>query len=318
MQLIRGLHNLDSNRSLLAKGCVLTIGNFDGVHLGHQKILSHLRQKSLKLNLPNVVMLFEPLPVEFFCATKCPVRLMNLREKLENLRESGLVDIVLLLKFNNEFANQSANNFVEQLLVNKLNVKKIIIGDDFKFAKNRSGDFAFLKNKGKELGMEVEQQPTFQITSQRVSSTRIRQTLLEHDLEQAKTLLGKPFEFRGRVIHGKKLGRQLGFRTLNLNPKRKKMPVEGVYSVYVTGLPGNSAEQEIPGIANIGIRPTIDGQRPSIEVHLFNWNTDVYGQYVSIKLHQFIRPEQKFNGLDELKAQIILDVKQAKKQLNLI
>jgi riboflavin kinase/FMN adenylyltransferase len=313
MQLIRGIHNLKNYQLDFSKGCVLTIGNFDGVHLGHLQVLTQLKKNADALDLPSVVMLFEPLPIEFFCPAKAPVRLMNLREKVDSFVASGLVDVMLVCKFDASFAKQSAKEFVQDLLVKKLQVKKLIIGDDFRFAKNREGDFKFLQEEGKQIKMEVEKQTTFMIENERVSSTRIRQVLSKYDLTEAENLLGSPFEFKGRVMHGKKLGRQLGFRTLNLNPKRNLMPVEGVYSVYVTGL----AEHKVAGVANIGIRPTVDGLRPSIEVHLFNWEKEVYGAHVGVQLHQFIRPEQKFNGLDELKKQIQLDVKTAKNQLEI-
>ncbi len=312
MKLIRGLYNLASQHADLAKGCVLTIGNFDGVHLGHQQILKNLRKEADSQNLPSVVMLFEPLPVEFFNADKAPVRLMNFREKMNCLQQSGLVDVVLLCRFNHYFANQMPLDFIEGLLVGQLKVKKLIVGDDFKFGQHRAGNFQLLKQEGAKLGMIVEQHPTFEVAGERVSSTRVRQTLAQADLKQAAYLLGRPFAFQGRVMHGQKLGRQLGFRTLNLNPKRQKMPLSGVFSVTVTGL----AEQPVAGVANIGIRPTINGLRPSIEVHLFDWQADVYGEHVCVTLHQFIRAEQKFNGLNELKIQITQDVEQAKQQLH--
>lgn len=313
MQLIRGTHNLKRHNKDLANGCVLTIGNFDGVHLGHKQVLRQLKKDAEQLGLPSMVMLFEPLPVEFFNSTKAPVRLMNLREKVDCFNSYQLVDKMLICRFNEKFAQQSAEDFIYELLYKKLKVKKLIIGDDFKFAKNRTGDFKLLQQEGKKIGMEVVQQNTFMLDEQRVSSTRIRQTLAEHDLPDAQRLLGSPFVFKGRVMHGKKLGRQLGFPTLNLDPKRKRMPVEGVYSVFVTGL----TEQKVAGIANIGTRPTVNGIQPAIEVHLFDWNKDVYGEHVGIELHKFIRPEQKFKGLDELKQQIQLDVTKAKKLLEI-
>lgn len=313
MQLIRGIHNLASHKQDLEKGCVLTIGNFDGVHLGHQQILKQLNKHAIAMNLPSVVMLFEPLPIEYFSAKKAPVRLMNLREKINAFNQNNLVNKILLCKFNQQFAQQTAMEFVQELLVKQLNVKKLIIGDDFRFAKNREGDFNFLQQQGKKLGMQVEKQATFEIDGARVSSTRIRQCLANNNLSAANFLLNDCFSFNGRVIHGKKLGRQLGFRTLNLNPKRNKMPINGVYSVYVSGL----AKENIAGIANIGIRPTVNGVQPAIEVHLFNWQKDVYGAHVGVHLHKFIRNEQKFSNLDDLKKQIKLDVKQAKYNLNI-
>lgn len=312
MQLIRGLHNLNRMRDAFEKGCVLTIGNFDGVHLGHQRILDQVAADAKTANMPSVVMLFEPLPIEFFAPERAPVRLMNLREKLDAFGQTD-VDYVLVCRFDERFAQMCANTFVEDLLIAKLNVKQLVVGDDFRFAKNREGSFQTLVEKGKEHGFVVDDMPTLLFQGNRVSSTRIRQALSAHDLDLVQALLNKPFYFKGRVIHGQRLGRQLGFRTLNLNPKRLQMPVEGVYTVYVSGL----AETDWPGIANIGVRPTVDGLRPSIEVHLFNWTTDVYGSHVGVKLHQFIRSEMKFDSLDALKAQIEQDVQQAKNILHI-
>lgn len=312
MQLIRGLHNLPAVAETLKNGCVLTIGNFDGIHLGHQQVLDQVVSQAKALGLPSVVMLFEPLPIEFFAPNRAPVRLMNLREKLEGFRKTH-VDFVLVCRFDAEFANQTPKDFVEGLLVDRLHVKTLVVGDDFRFAKNRSGNFDYLYQQGKKLGFEVEDMSTLTVGVDRVSSTRIRQALAAHDLKLAQSLLNKPFSFKGRVIHGKKLGRQLGFRTLNLNPKRIQMPVEGVYTVYVTGL----ADQDWPGIANIGIRPTVDGLRPSIEVHLFNWTKEVYGKHVGVKLDHFIRSEMRFEDLDALKAQIVQDIARAKQMLKI-
>ncbi|WP_024851742.1 bifunctional riboflavin kinase/FAD synthetase [Hydrogenovibrio kuenenii] len=312
MQLIRGLHNLNRMCDAFEKGCVLTIGNFDGVHLGHQRILGQVATDAKTAGLPSVVMLFEPLPIEFFAPERAPVRLMNLREKLDAFGQTD-VDYVLVCRFDERFAQMCANTFVEDLLVAKLNVKQLVVGDDFRFAKNREGSFQTLVEKGKEHGFVVDDMPTLLFQGDRVSSTRIRQALSAHDLDLVQALLNKPFYFKGRVIHGQRLGRQLGFRTLNLNPKRLQMPVEGVYTVYVSGL----AENDWPGIANIGVRPTVDGLRPSIEVHLFNWTKDVYGSHVGVKLHQFIRSEMKFDSLDTLKAQIEQDVQQAKNILHI-
>lgn len=311
MQLIRGLHNLDRMLDAFESGCVLTIGNFDGVHLGHQKILDQVAADAKEAGLPSVVMLFEPLPIEFFAPDRAPVRLMNLREKLDAFGQTD-IDYVLVCRFDDRFAHMCAQTFVEDLLVAKLNIKQLVVGDDFRFAKNREGSFQTLVDNGKKFGFVVDDMSTLIYQGDRVSSTRIRKALAAHDLDLVRVLLDKPFYFKGRVIHGQRLGRQLGFRTLNLNPKRLQMPVEGVYSVYVSGL----AEEEWPGIANIGVRPTVDGLRPSIEVHLFNWNKDVYGAHVGVTLHRFIRSEMKFDSLDELKKQIALDVQQAKQLLD--
>ncbi len=312
MRLIRGLHNIRSVEDLLQNGCVLTIGNFDGIHLGHQQILQQVSAMARQRNVPGMVMLFEPLPVEFFAPHKAPVRLMNLREKLDGFQQTD-IDFVLVCRFNDSFANQSPKDFVESLLIDQLKVKHLVVGDDFRFGKNREGHFEYLQQQGEKFGFEVSDMPTYTKQNERVSSTRIREALSDHDLAEAQRLLGKPFYFKGRVIHGKKLGRQLGFRTLNLNPKRIQMPLEGVYTVYVSGL----SEQDVPGVANVGVRPTVDGMRPSIEVHLFNWSQDVYGKHVGVKVHQFIRSEMQFDNIDQLKKQITQDVATAKQILQI-
>jgi len=323
MQLIRGLHNLQQYQAQLGKlatlaGCVLTIGNFDGVHLGHQQVLQAVNAQAKKLDLPSVVMIFEPLPIEFFAPQEAPVRLMNLREKLQAFQQTD-IDYVLCVRFNAEFAALTAQQFVDRILLKGLNVKHLVIGDDFRFGQKRQGDFAFLKQAGLANDFTVTDMPTFGVEQERVSSTRIRTALSkdssgEPDLAKAKGLMGKDFSFNGRVIHGQKLGRTIGFRTLNINPKRSQMPVQGVFAVTVDGI----ANKPWPGVANLGLKPTVDGVRPSIEVHLFNWNKDLYGQHVQVTLEAFIRPEMKFNGLDALKEQIAQDANKAKQYFNLL
>lgn len=312
MLLISGLHNLDNAKVRLAKGCVLSIGNFDGVHLGHQQVLKAVAEKAKSLNLPSVVMLFEPLPIEFFAPEKAPVRLMNFREKIRALQATE-IDNVLCVRFNGVFSALTAEQFVKQVLVEAMNVKHLVVGDDFRFGKQRQGDFNYLQASGQAFGFTVTDMPTFGVTEARVSSTRIRSALKQPNLEEAQALLGKAFSFNGRVIHGQKLGRTIGFRTLNLNPKRIQMPVQGVFAVEVDGI----ADTPWPGVANIGLRPTVDGLRPSIEVHLFNWDKDVYGQHVEVTLKKYIRAEKKFDGIEALKQQIGLDAEVAKQFFNI-
>lgn len=307
MQLIRGLHNLAAYKQAFAKGCVLTIGNFDGVHLGHQQVLDAVHQEALRRTIPSVVMVFEPLPIEFFAPDKAPVRLMNLREKLQAFDRTE-IDYVICIRFDQRFADHSANAFVEKLLVEQLNIRHLVVGDDFHFGKNRQGNFTLLAEAGQKFGFSVADMPTFCQSRERVSSTRIRNALKKPDLDEAQNLLGRPFQFNGRVIHGQKLGRTIGFPTLNLNPKRPQMPVSGVFAVSVDGI----ADKPWPGVANLGLRPTVDGVRPSIEVHLFDWDQDLYGRHIDVILEHYIRPEMKFNGLDELTMQIRQDVAKAK------
>jgi len=313
MHLIRGLQNLNAVKTKLSAGCVLTIGNFDGIHLGHRAILEQVTNLAKAKRLPSVVMIFEPLPIEYFAPHSAPVRLMNLREKLSAFKATD-IDYVLVCRFNKKFANLTPMQFIESILKEGLNVKHLVVGDDFRFGKHRQGDFDFLAEQGHCQGFEVTDVATFEVTEGRVSSTRVRQALSRQDLEMAEQLLGEPFHFHGRVIHGQKLGRKIGFRTLNLNPKRIQMPLEGVYAVKVSGL----HEQDWPGVANIGIRPTVAGTRPSIEVHLFDWDKDVYGAHISVRIEHYIRAEMKFENLAALTEQIQQDVKQARQFHGLI
>lgn len=307
MRLILGLHNIERFNARLTRGCVLTIGNFDGVHLGHQQILDSVIKQAKNQGLPSVVMLFEPLPIEYFSPKTAPVRLMNFREKIQALQLTD-IDYVLCVRFNSVFSQLTKEQFVQQVLLDALNVKHLVVGDDFRFGQQRQGDYAYLLQSGLENGFSVTDIPTYDVARQRVSSTRIRVALSHQNLAEAKTLLGKPFKFNGRVIHGQKLGRTLGFKTLNLNPKRIQMPVQGVFAVTVGGI----ADRPWPGVANVGFRPTVDGIRPSIEVHLFNWSDDLYGRHVDVTLEHFIRPEMKFDGIEALKKQIGLDADLAK------
>ena len=312
MRLIRGLHNLSAFQRVFENGSGVTIGNFDGVHLGHQAVLNQVNRQAKQQGLPSVAIIFEPLPIEFFTPDKAPVRLMNLREKLRAFESVG-VDYVLCVAFNRSFAQLSAQRFVDSVLIRGLNVKHLVVGDDFRFGQHRQGDFALLAQQSRVYGFELSSMPTFCVDGERVSSTRIRSVLQTPDLAEAECLLGRTFSFEGRVIHGQKLGRTIGFPTLNLNPKRLQMPVNGVFAVYVAGL----EQQAWPGVANIGVRPTVQGVRPSIEVHLFDWTKMVYGAHVEVRLEAFIRPEMKFNGLAELQAQIARDAAQARQLLKI-
>ncbi|TNH05853.1 bifunctional riboflavin kinase/FAD synthetase [Testudinibacter sp. TR-2022] len=304
MQLIRGIYNLP----LLPQGCALTIGNFDGCHLGHQQILAHLKQKAQQLGLPTVVMLFEPQPNEFFSATNAPARLMRLRDKLLFLQQAG-IDYVLCVRFNRTFANLSADQFIQQYLVEKLQVKFLSIGDDFQFGAQRQGNFQTLLNAGAKCGFEVENNDSFALNNQRISSTLIRKALAEDDLALAEAMLGKPYSIGGRVAHGNKLGRTIGFPTANIHLHRQVNPIQGVYAVEII----NKCGQQHFGVANIGNRPTVDGStRPLLEVHIFDFNGNLYGQPLEIILRKKIRNEIKFADFARLTQQIAKDVQTAK------
>lgn len=303
MQLIRGFHNIPT----FLQGCALTIGNFDGVHLGHQKILQHLKQQADKLGLPTVVMLFEPQVKEFFLQQKAPARLMRLRDKLRYLQQQN-VDYVLCVRFNRAFATLPANTFIQDFLVKKLNIKFLSIGDDFRFGLNREGDFHTLEQAGKIFGFVVENNTTFSLQQQRISSTAIRQALAKSDFISAKTMLGRVYSIRGRVIHGRQLGRTIGFPTANIMLKREVIPLQGVYAVLVK----NSQGVYYMGIANVGNRPTVNGTKFLLEVHLFDFYADLYGQNLEVIFCTKIRDERKFSSIEALSQQISQDAVTAK------
>ncbi|TQI78772.1 FMN adenylyltransferase /riboflavin kinase [Serratia fonticola] len=299
MQLIRGIHNIRARHH----GCVLTIGNFDGVHRGHKALLAQLKQVGQRLGLPVIVMIFEPQPLELFAADKAPARLTRLRDKAKYLAQAG-VDYLLCVKFDPRFAAHTAQAFVAELLVEKLGVKFLMVGDDFRFGAGRQGDFPLLQKAGEEYGFEVVSTPTFREGDRRISSTAIRNALREDDLPLAETLLGHPYRISGRVVHGDELGRTIGFPTANLPLKRLVAPVKGVYAVDVYGL----GPKPLPGVANIGTRPTVAGVRQQLEVHLLDVTMDLYGRHLDVVLRAKLRNEQRFASLDALKQQIANDV----------
>lgn len=299
MKFIRGIHNLREQH----RGCVLTIGNFDGVHRGHQALLARLCEEGRRRQLPVVVMLFEPQPLELFAAEKAPARLTRLREKVRYLADAG-VDAVLCVRFDRRFAALTAHSFVTDLLVDKLDVKFLAVGDDFRFGAGRQGDFLLLQKAGAEYGFDVMSTQTFCDEGVRISSTAVRQALADDNLALAATLLGHPFSISGRVVHGDALGRTLGFPTANLPLRRFVSPVKGVYAVDVYGL----GEKPFPGVANIGTRPTVAGLRQQLEVHLLDVAMDLYGRHITVVLREKIRNEQRFTSLDALKEQIAKDV----------
>ena len=308
MKFIRGIHNLRAQH----RGCVLTIGNFDGVHRGHQALLTRLCEEGRKRQLPVTVMLFEPQPLELFAGASAPARLTRLREKLRYLAELG-VDSVLCVRFDRQFAARTAHSFVSDLLVDKLNVKFLAVGDDFRFGAGRQGDFLLLQDAGAQYGFDVVSTQTFCEDGKRISSTAVRQALASDDLPLAESLLGHPFTVSGRVVHGDALGRTIGFPTANLPLRRFVSPVKGVYAVEVRGL----TDAPLPGVANIGTRPTVAGIRQQLEVHLLDIAMDLYGRHIEVVLRQKIRNEQRFASLDELKAQIAQDVVTARQYFGL-
>ena len=304
MRLIRGIPHLPTFKN----GCVLTIGNFDGVHLGHKTVIEKLAERGKALSLPVVIMVFEPQPLEFFLGDKAPPRLTRLREKIIQLAKLPVDDLVIV-RFNKQLADYDAGKFIEDILVHRLNIKHLVIGDDFRFGKARQGDFALLKEKGGAFGFQVEDTGSFHTSGQRVSSTLIRNALLAGELDKTEAMLGYPYSVCGRIVHGDKRGRTIGYPTANIMMVRKNSPVSGVFAVTMTGIDG----MEIKGVANVGVRPTVDGSNNVVlETFLFDFNQDIYGRYVEVHFKHKIRPERRFQTVDELKEQIVSDVAEAK------
>jgi riboflavin kinase/FMN adenylyltransferase len=303
MELIRGIHNIRPHHS----GCVVTIGNFDGVHLGHQQVLSQVSQQAKLLGLPSVVMTFEPQPMEHFAKQSAPARLTRLRDKFVQLSKFN-IDRLLCVNFNQHFANLEAEAFIGDLLVKRLGVKFLVVGDDFCFGRGRHGDFAMLQQAGKQYGFTVVNTQSFCLAEQRVSSTAIRDALASDQLADAAMMLGRNYSISGRVSHGRKLGRTIGFPTANIPLKRCVSPVSGVYVVQVFGLGGEA----FGGVANIGQRPTVNGVRQQLEVHLFDLQADLYGKQLEVSLLHKLRSEVKFASFDALKQQIELDAEAAR------
>ena len=303
MELIRGQHNLRPHH----RGCVATIGNFDGVHLGHQAILAQLTEQAARLHLPRLVITFEPQPQEFFAGpTASPARLMRLREKLQALDGLG-IERTLCLEFDQRLATMPAQTFIETLLVEGLGIRYLVVGDDFRFGHRRAGDFALLVEAGQRYGFEVADNHSYILDGERVSSTRIRQALSQGDLELAARLLGRPYDMCGRVAHGDQRGRTIGFPTANIHLHRRVTPVYGVYAVLLSG----PELRPWPGIANVGRRPTVQGVREQLEVHLLDYQGDLYGRHVKVDFLHYLRPEQRFESLDALRQQIHIDSQHA-------
>ena len=298
MQVFRGVPERATTSS------VLTIGNFDGVHLGHRALLDELKAKAHELALPATVLTFEPHPRELFAPDQAPARLASLRDKIELLAEAG-IDRVHVCRFDRKLASLSAQDFVERILVRGLAVRHLIIGDDFRFGKARGGDFALLQREGRERGFAVEAMRTVDHDGLRVSSSAVREALAVGDIERAERLLGRPFVIAGRIMDGKKIGRGIGFPTANIQVRRKRLPLSGVFAVTVSGVEA----RPLPGAANIGVRPTVGaGLKPVLEVHLLDFDRDIYGLHADVNFMHKLRDEAKFDSLDALKAQIARDV----------
>jgi riboflavin kinase/FMN adenylyltransferase len=275
--------------------------------LGHKIVLQQLAAKATELQLPTVVIIFEPQPQEFFSPNTAPARLTRLREKLLAMRRYG-VNRVLCLRFNAQLAALSAPAFIQQVLVNGLGIRHLVVGDDFRFGQKRAGNFTTLLEAGKQSGFSVESQKTFILGNERVSSTRIRKALMSGDMQGAKVLLGRPYTLSGRIGYGQQRGRSIGFPTANIFLHRQISPIIGVFAVKLHGI----TAKPLAGVANLGTRPTVDGSQLLLEVHLFDFNQMIYGDYAEVEFVRKIRDEQRFSSIDALKQQIESDVESAK------
>lgn len=299
MNLIRGTYNIKPEH----RGTVATIGNFDGIHRGHQAIVRQLHDLARRLDTRTTVITFDPLPGEYFLGDKAPARLTTLREKFIQFDRLG-VDQLLTMPFNRKLAEMPAQQFIDDILVRGLAIKALVIGDDFRFGKGREGDFNLLRQAGEHYGFEVIDTKTVLDDEERISSTRIRNALAAGDLELAARLLGRPYSMSGTVIHGEKLGRTIGFPTANIRVHRTVSPLHGVFAVEVECIGY--------GVTNVGTRPTVDGKGFLIETHLLDFDGDLYGQHINIRWLKKLRGEQKFDSLDALKAQIRKDIDAAR------
>ena len=313
MYLIRGLKNLSLfNERFEKEKLVVTIGNFDGLHLGHKKIILKMKDVALSSNSKTMVIFTEPHAKEFFSfnkdITEQPTRISPWRDKFKRLEDES-VDYAFFLKFNISLQTMVPEVFIKEVL-DSLNISHLLIGDDFRFGQDRKGDYTLLQKWSDSKGIKLSKLPTFSIEKRRVSSSWIRETLSKGDFEMTKDLLGRPYSFEGKVVPGNRLGRTIGFPTANIWLPKNNLPIKGVFSVKI-----RLDMSELKGIANIGIRPTVGGTSPVLEVNIFDFKKDIYGKRLKVQFVKKIRDEKKFDGLEELKTQIAKDVKTAQEQL---
>lgn len=304
MELIRDLHNLKASH----RACVATIGNFDGVHLGHMAILDQLHRQAFDAGLPGVVITFEPQPLEYFSPASAPARLTPFREKLELLQAAG-IDRVLCLRFDRRLAEMPAAGFIRTVLVEGLGARRVIVGDDFRFGKGRGGNFETLVEHGQRHGFRVIPTTTRYHNGSRISSSRIREHLAAGEFEPAAGLLGRWYYISGRVIHGDKRGNELGYPTANVALNRKTSPLAGIYAVRVHGLDGGVRH----GVASIGTRPVFDGRTELLEVHLFDFDGTIYGRRIRVEFRHYIRAERDFPTVTALVEQMHADADSARR-----
>ena len=308
MRLVR--HIEDMPFSKLRDGSIVTIGAYDGLHLGHEQLLSRVRAASDELGLPSIVMSFEPTPKEFFAAASPPARLMRFREKFDALASHG-IDMFFCPRFDAQMRDISATAFIRCILIHGLCARHIVVGDDFRFARKREGMLEHLQRASRALGYEVEQVPSIEVDGIRVSSTEIRESLWDGELHRATALLGRPYRMSGKIVMGDKVGRTLGFPTANVDLRRRQSAVMGIFAVRVQGLAGGPRD----AVASVGTRPTFGGDKPILEVHLFDFDEDIYGEYIHVDFIARLRSEEKYDQVEELVAQMHRDADNAKSAL---
>mgnify|MGYP001815011852 CR=1 FL=1 len=308
MRLVR--HIRDMPFADFADGSVVTIGAYDGLHLGHEELLARVNAAAAERGLPAVVMSFEPTPKEYFSSRNPPARLMRFREKFEALADHG-IDLFYCPRFDDRMRDISADDFMRRILVHGLGARHIVIGDDFRFAARREGTLEHLQRAGRALEYTVEQVPSVIVDGVRVSSTSVREALADGELPTATALLGRPYRMSGKVVMGEKIGRTLGYPTANVDLRRKQSAVTGIFAVQVHGLAGGAKD----AVASIGSRPTFNGTKPLLEVHIFDFDDDIYGEYIHVDFIARLRGQVKYDDVEELVAQMHRDADNAKSAL---
>jgi riboflavin kinase/FMN adenylyltransferase len=316
MELVRGLHNFGPRARRLASrpaepGCVLTVGNFDGVHRGHQEMIRVVRLRALEFRCAATVLVFEPSSKEFIDPAGAPPRLTRWREKFLALAACG-IDRLVTLRFDDEMRCKTPQHFVEQLIVQGLGVRHMVVGDDFRYGTQAGGTIDSLRDAGRIHGFGVEQMAPFVFDGVRVSSTLVRERLERGDYAGAARLLGRGYRMLGRVVHGNALGRTLGFPTANLRLQRRKSPIHGVLAVRVHGIGADPRD----AVASLGTRPTVDGIEPLLEVHVFDFTGDLYGRAIEVEFIAKLRDEVKFDSLDSMMVQMRADAALAREILS--
>ncbi len=308
MYLSRSPHSFPFD--IVARGSVATIGSYDGVHRGHQKLLKHVLAEAKKRALPSVVMSFEPTPKEFFSHARPPARLMRFREKYEALAKLG-IDVFFCPRFDVSMQHIAADAFIRQVLIHAMNISHLVIGDDFRFARDRSGSIETLNRAGASLHFSVEEISSVRQRGERISSTLIRDALQDGNLDAARKWLGRNYRMSGKVIEGQRLGRTLGYPTANVNLNRRQSAVMGIFAVRVSGCDWGPLD----AVASVGTRPTFAGVKPLLEVHIFDFDKDIYGEYIHVDFVKRLRDEEKFDKVADLVKQMDRDAAQAKEIL---